>query len=275
MAQLLAVFNTSWQLKTLSVHSLTTSRVWSQDDADSKQVLFRSHKNCVSNQCTVFQPYFFWTSSGSSIWHNTGPSLQVCLWQYKECATKMCSPRPKTLHGTSETDSEYKYSKKLDFLNPWADTAPEPAFFPHKPQISHFLKISGSLFQGFCCCQKCDVSVLFSGTGHWPGPKQHPSLWHTTPVQEMVPENFILRNPGGFQQLSQYKRRLLPREENSPMHTQSQGADPHLRQQFPTLQSTEPRSGCKLDQALAVLVSSASSKGTGMKVHKFVEEMAV
>lgn len=152
----------------------------------------------------------------------------------------MCCPRPKMLHTTSETDFEYKYSKDLDFLNPWVDRAPEPAFF-HKPQISHFLNISGLLPQAFCCCQRHDASVLFPYTGHWPGPEQHPSLWHTTPVQEMVPENFILRHPAGFQQLSKYKRRLLPREENSPMHTQSQGADPHLPLQFPTLQSTDYR----------------------------------
>lgn len=46
---------------------------WSQDEADRKQAFFWWYKNCASNPCSVFPPYFFWTSSGISslTWHWT------------------------------------------------------------------------------------------------------------------------------------------------------------------------------------------------------------
>lgn len=111
--------------------------------------------------------------------------------------------------------------KPLCWQSPWV------SFFFHKPQISHFLKMSGSVFQVFCCYQRGDVSVLLSCTGHWPGPEQHPSLWHTAAGPAMVPE------APGMQGWVSAALWVQKEGENSPMHTQNQGADPHPPQQFP------------------------------------------
>lgn len=125
-------------------------------------------------------------------------------------------------------------------------------FFPQTTDLT-LLKHFRIIVSGFLLLPEmwCVCPVLLHKSLTWPWAASQP-LAHNS-GQEMVPENFILKEPrAGSQQLSEYKRRLFPREENSPMCIQSQGTDSHLPQQFPTPQSTEHRSGCKWESGLGI-----------------------
>lgn len=108
----------------------------------------------------------------------------------------MCSPRPKILNGTSETDSEQKDSKELDFLNPWVDRAPEPAFFPTNHRFHTFKKFQDHCFRVFVARNVMCLSCSAQATD--PALSSILAL-HTILVLEIVPENVMLRNPAGFQ----------------------------------------------------------------------------
>lgn len=215
MAQLLAVSNTSCQLKTLSVHYLTTPSEWQKTSA------FWSYQNCASNPCTVFWPYFFWTSSEilSLTWLWT-LFTGVLLTVQRMCNKNMLSQAHTACHFRDWFIAPILQGVRL--LRPLAWQSPEPAFFPTNYRFDTSLKFQDHCFQLFAATR--DVMCLFCS------PTQATELaLSSIPAfgTQLLAKKWYLKVHSqecraGCQQLSEHKGGF-PREENSPMCTQSQG----------------------------------------------------